>query len=83
MKVTIDQITVDESKLEAIATLKVDLRALDRIYDSHLAQTVERIVVEKLSEKLILERGSEILDSIPLQRLVSATLMRTAGKLSE
>ena len=87
MKFEIDGIEIKENQLIAIGKLKASLEptygAANQLDFSSIQYKVSSCVIEKLVDKLILEKGAEVLKAISKEQLINSVLMRFATKFTE
>ncbi len=81
MKLTIDSIDISEDNIEVILKLKTLKQEYSIRDDWDVRAEIKNLVVSRIAEQIILERGADILSQVNNNQLVNALIMKVAGKL--
>ncbi len=82
MKITINSVNIEDYNLEVLLKIQATTQEYGVRSDYDLRDSVTKAAVTAIAEKLILERGADIMSQINNNQLINAVIMKVAGKLS-
>lgn len=82
MKIEINSVEIKEDQFKAILSISQEMNQYSFNSNRDLIRAIESMVVDRLAEKILLERGPEILNSVTNNQIINALIMRVAGAIT-